>query len=68
MLKRLTHLFFATLLSTASVQAQQKTLTIGMVNNPDMIELKKLSAKFEEGNPDIRLDWVILAIKGLVRG
>jgi sorbitol/mannitol transport system substrate-binding protein len=31
-----------------------------MVNNPDMLELKKLSARFTEENPDIKLDWVIL--------
>ena len=61
MLKRPTHfLFIAALLTAASVHAEQKTVTIGMVNNPDMIELKKLSSKFEEKNPDIKLDWVIL--------
>ena len=35
-------------------------MTIATVNNPDMIELKKLSAKFEEKNPDIKLNWVIV--------
>jgi len=40
--------------------AEQKTVTICTVNNPDMIELKKLSPKFEEKNPDIKLNWVIL--------
>jgi len=34
-------------------------VTIATVNNPDMIELKKLSSKFEEKNPDIKLNWVI---------
>ena len=48
------------LLTTASAQAQQQRVTIGLVNNPDMIELKKLSAKFEAKNPEIKLDWVIL--------
>src|ERR1700757_5430349 len=47
------------LLSTVSVLAQPKTVTIAVVNNPDMIELKKLSSKFEEKNPDIKLNWVI---------
>jgi hypothetical protein len=37
-------LFAAVSLSVASAQAQQKAVTIGVVNNPDMIELKKLSA------------------------
>jgi sorbitol/mannitol transport system substrate-binding protein len=47
------------LFGVAVVQAQQKTVTIAVVNNPDMIELKKLSPKFEEKNPDIKLNWVI---------
>src|SRR5260221_2635663 len=46
-------------LSALSAYAQQKTVTIGVVNNPDMITLKKLSTKFEEKNPDIKLNWVI---------
>src|SRR5260370_25407094 len=46
-------------LATLSAYAQQKTVTIGVVNNPDMITLKKLSTKFEEKNPDIKLNWVI---------
>jgi sorbitol/mannitol transport system substrate-binding protein len=45
------------LFGLAVVQAQQKTVTIAVVNNPDMIELKKLSSKFEEKNPDIKLNW-----------
>jgi len=40
--------------------AQQKTVTIAVVNNPDMIRLKKLSSKFEAKNPDIKLNWVVL--------
>jgi polyol transport system substrate-binding protein len=48
------------LLSTVSVLAQPKTVTIAVVNNPDMLELKKLSSKFEEKNPDIKLNWVIV--------
>jgi sorbitol/mannitol transport system substrate-binding protein len=35
-------------------------VTIAVVNNPDMIRLKKLSSKFEEKNPDITLAWVVL--------
>src|SRR5580693_8152336 len=50
---------FAVLITGVSVLAQQKTVTIATVNNPDMIELKKLSPKFEEKNPDIKLNWVI---------
>jgi sorbitol/mannitol transport system substrate-binding protein len=48
------------LLGIASAQAQQKTVTICAVNNEPMIELKKLSAKFEQKNPDIKLNWVIV--------
>jgi sorbitol/mannitol transport system substrate-binding protein len=52
-------LLVAILLSATTALAQQKTVTIATVNNPDMIELKKLSSKFEEKNPDIKLNWVI---------
>src|SRR5262245_1879614 len=40
--------------------AEQKTVTIAAVNNPDMIELKKLSSKFEAQYPDIKLNWVVV--------
>src|ERR1700751_6138072 len=50
----------AVLFTGVSVLAQQKTVTIATVNNPDMIELKKLSPKFEEKNPDIKLNWGIV--------
>jgi sorbitol/mannitol transport system substrate-binding protein len=53
-------LFAAVSLSVVCAQAQQKAVTIGVVNNPDMIELKKLSTKFEQKNPDIKLNWVIV--------
>jgi sorbitol/mannitol transport system substrate-binding protein len=50
----------AVCLSAISAYAQQKTVTICAVNNGPMIELKKLSAKFEAKNPDIKLNWVIV--------
>ena len=58
-MKRLAFPLLAVLFTCVSVLAQQKTVTIATVNNPDMIELKKLSPKFEEKNPDIKLNWVI---------
>ncbi|MDX1606627.1 MAG: sugar ABC transporter substrate-binding protein [Candidatus Competibacterales bacterium] len=46
---------------TLSVTAQaQTTVTIGTVNNGDMIIMQRLSSQFEEQNPDIDLDWVVL--------
>ena len=36
------------------------TVTIATVNNPDMIELKKLSTRFKEHYPAIELNWVIV--------
>src|SRR5258708_35824623 len=51
---------FATLITGVSVLAQQKTVTIGAVNNPAVIELKKLSPKFEAQDPDIKLNCVVL--------
>jgi sorbitol/mannitol transport system substrate-binding protein len=43
-----------------SITAHAATVTIATQNNPDMIELKKLSPAFEKANPDIQLKWVIL--------
>jgi polyol transport system substrate-binding protein len=59
-MKRLAFPLLAVLFTCVGVLAQQKTVTIATVNNPDMIELKKLSPKFEEKNPDIKLNWVIV--------
>jgi len=35
-------------------------VNIVTVNNPDMITLKKLSTKFEQANPNIKLNWLVL--------
>jgi len=51
--------FLAVLCGCFAVSAQQKTVTIATVNNPDMITLKRLSTKFEAANPDIKLQWVV---------
>jgi len=48
------------ILGVSTLQTQHKTVTIAAVNNPDMIEIKKLSSKFEQENPDITLQWVIV--------
>ena len=48
------------LLTSLTVMAQQKTVNIVTVNNPGMITLKKLSTKFEEANPNIKLNWLVL--------
>jgi sorbitol/mannitol transport system substrate-binding protein len=40
--------------------AHATTVTIGVPNNNDQIELKKLSPAFEKANPDIQLKWVVL--------
>ncbi len=37
-----------------------ETVTIATVNNGDMIVMQKLSNAFEEQNPDIDLEWVVL--------
>ena len=44
----------------AAQVASAANVTIATFNNPDMIELKKLSPEFEKANPDIKLNWVIL--------
>ena len=48
------------LAAIAPIAAKAATVTIATLNNPDMIELKKLSPAFEKANPDIQLKWVIL--------
>jgi len=40
--------------------ASAENVTIATFNGPAMLELKKLSASFEDANPDIKLNWVIL--------
>jgi len=38
----------------------QTTVTIGTVNNGDMVRMQGLSDVFEKANPDIKLEWVVL--------
>jgi sorbitol/mannitol transport system substrate-binding protein len=45
--------------AAAPVQAATQ-LTIATVNNGDMIIMQRLSKEFEEQNPDVKLNWVIL--------
>jgi len=58
--KRFAFPFLVVLFTGFSALAQQKTVTIATVNNPAMIDLKKLSPKFEAENPDIKLNWVVV--------
>jgi len=53
--------------SAASVVAQQRTVTVATVNIPGIEELKGLSAKFEEKNPEIKLEWVMVGWDELAR-
>ncbi len=49
----------ALLLSSVSAFAQT-TITIGTVNNADMVVMQELSKVFEQSHPDIKLNWVVL--------
>lgn len=40
--------------------AMAETVTIGTVNNGDMIRMQGLASEFEAANPGIELEWVIL--------
>jgi len=56
---------FAPALLVASIAAAPlaqaaTTVTIGTVNNGDMVRMQGLSSAFEEANPDIKLKWVVL--------
>lgn len=46
------------LISSATFAAT--TVTIGTVNNGDMIRMQELTSVFEEQHPDIKLQWVVL--------
>jgi sorbitol/mannitol transport system substrate-binding protein len=50
----------AALAMSVTATRAETTLSIGTVNNGDMIVMQKLSEQFEEQNPDISLDWVVL--------
>ncbi|MAU95667.1 MAG: sugar ABC transporter substrate-binding protein [Fulvimarina sp.] len=51
----------AALLAVGASAAQaQTTLTIGTVNNSDMIRMQGLTPEFEKAHPDIKLNWVTL--------
>ncbi|MBF0280492.1 MAG: sugar ABC transporter substrate-binding protein [SAR324 cluster bacterium] len=43
-----------------AVASAQTSLTIGTVNNSDMIIMQQLSKEFTRENPGIRLNWVVL--------
>lgn len=47
-------------LTLGSAATLAQTVTIGTVNNKDMIIMQRLAPQFEEANPDITLDWVVL--------
>ncbi|MFC0407671.1 ABC transporter substrate-binding protein [Roseomonas elaeocarpi] len=44
----------------AQPASAQTTLTIATVNNGDMVVMQRLSARFEQQHPDIKLRWVVL--------
>ncbi|OZG70466.1 sugar ABC transporter substrate-binding protein [Hahella sp. CCB-MM4] len=59
--KNLIHTLLASSLAFSSLAASAAvTVTIGTVNNGDMIRMQELSDKFEKANPDIKLEWVVL--------
>ncbi|WFM70322.1 sugar ABC transporter substrate-binding protein [Halomonas sp. CKK8] len=57
------HLPLTTLTAAIAVagQAQAQTeITVGTVNNNDMVIMQSLTEAFEQAHPDITLDWVVL--------
>ena len=44
----------------ATANAQSTTLTIGTVNNNDMIRMQGLTGEFEGAHPDVKVNWVTL--------
>lgn len=45
---------------SAALAADPTSITIGTVNNGDMIRMQTLSQEFEKRHPDINIEWVIL--------
>jgi sorbitol/mannitol transport system substrate-binding protein len=60
MRKPFASLLLVVLLTALVAAAGQNTVTIAAVNNPAMIELQKLSPRFEAENPEIKLNWVVV--------
>ena len=58
-MKRSLLLIVSSLLINMAVVCAE-TINIAAVNNPDMVDLKKLSAKFVEKNPGVTLNWILL--------
>ena len=52
--------FVSTLLAPSPSPGQATTITIATVNNPDMIIMQKLTPAFEQQNPNIKVNWVVL--------
>ena len=58
--KGVVSVLFATLLGTAGVAYADTTLTIGTVNNADMVRMQALSSEYEKTHPGVHLNWVVL--------
>ncbi|MCE8032581.1 MAG: sugar ABC transporter substrate-binding protein [Halomonas sp.] len=60
---KLAHAFpLASLAAAVAVAstAQAETITVATVNNNDMVIMQSLTEAFEEANPDIEVNWVVL--------
>ncbi len=60
MQKNVIALTIAAMAAGVSLAASAETLTIGTVNNGDMVRMQKLTDDFTKTNPDIDLEWVTL--------
>ena len=58
--KGVVSVLFAALLGTAGVASADTTLTIGTVNNADMVRMQALSSEYEKTHPGVHLNWVVL--------
>jgi len=59
-IKRFAPALLVASIAAAPIAQAATTVTIGTVNNGDMVRMQGLSKAFEEANPDIKLDWVVL--------
>ncbi|MFP8965759.1 ABC transporter substrate-binding protein [Pokkaliibacter sp. CJK22405] len=55
---------FAAVMSAGMLMSAQAsaatTITVGTVNNGDMVRMQSLTGEFEKAHPDIKVNWVVL--------
>jgi len=59
-IKHIAPVMIAASIAATSTANAVTTLTIGTVNNGDMVRMQSFTEVFEKANPEIKLEWVVL--------